>query len=80
MNNKKTKLKFKIIEENDENFKDEKLKKNKENEELLNEYLNSLDPMEITAMDIAKISLGSSFDIEKSIGFLDFKKTKNKTN
>ena len=36
------------------------------------EYINTLTPEENIAYKIAKEHLGSSFDIEKSIGFIDF--------
>lgn len=75
MSNKKTRPKFKIIEEKNENI-DEIQKIKQENENLVIEYINSLDNFEIQAMNIAKRMLQSSFDIEKSIGFLDFKKNK----
>ena len=73
MSNKKIRPKFKIIEEKNENI-DEIQKIKQENENLVIEYINSLDNFEIQAMNIAKRMLQSSFDIEKSIGFLDFKK------
>lgn len=79
MSNKKAKPKFKIIEEKNENI-DEIQKIKQENENLVTEYINSLDDFEIQAMNIAKRMLQSSFDIEKSIGFLDFKKNKNSNN
>jgi hypothetical protein len=78
---KKTKPKFKIIEEKNENINiDEMQKIKQENQILIIEYINSLDDFEIQAMNIAKKMLESSFDIEKSIGFLDFKKNKNNNN
>ena len=45
-----------------------------ENNKLLKIYLQSLNPDEIIALKIAKEHLKSSFDIEKSIGFLQFLK------
>ena len=83
MSNKKVKPKFKIIEEKNKNKNiniDEMQKIRTENENLINEYINSLNDFEIQAMNIAKKMLESSFDIEKSIGFLDFKKNKNSSN
>ena len=41
-------------------------------EAYIKEYLTTLTPEEMIAYNIAKEHLGSSFDIEKSIGFLDF--------
>lgn len=75
------KPKFKIIEEKNENINiDEMQKIRQKNQDLIIEYINSLDDFEIQAMNIAKKMLESSFDIEKSIGFLDFKKNKNSNN
>ena len=75
------KPKFKIIEEKNENINiDEMQKIRQKNQDLIIEYINSLDDFEIQAMNIAKKLLESSFDIEKSIGFLDFKKNKNSNN
>jgi hypothetical protein len=42
-------------------------------ENMLEAYIKSLTPQEKTAHDIAKNHLGSSFSLEKSIGFLKFK-------
>lgn len=46
-------------------------------QEIIQQYIKSLTPMEKVAYDIAKQDLGSSFDISKSIGFLNWLK-KNK--
>lgn len=43
------------------------------------EYINSLDEKEKTALKIAQEQLGSSFNIEKSIGYLKWKEN-NKNN
>ena len=49
-----------------------------ENEEnLLQQYLNTLDEKEILAYNIAKEHLGMSFQLEKSTGYLDWKKQNN---
>ena len=45
--------------------------------EIINEYLISLNGIEKIALKIAQEDLGSSFNIEKSIGFLKWLK-KNK--
>jgi len=45
--------------------------------ETINKYLASLNEIEKIALKIAKEDLGSSFNIEKSIGFLNWIK-KNK--
>lgn len=42
--------------------------------ELVDIYLKQLTPFQIKANEIAKQKLESSYCIEKSIGFLDFKK------
>ena len=47
------------------------------NNELIAGYINSLNPMELKALEIANQQLQSSFDIEKSIGYLEFLKSKN---
>ena len=41
-------------------------------------YLNSLNELEKQALDIAIKSLESSFDLEKTIGYLNFIKSLNK--
>ncbi len=45
-------------------------------EYLLVEYLESLTPIERTAMEIAKRHLGSSFNILKSNGYMKWVKNK----
>ena len=47
------------------------------NKEIITEYINSLNEIQKLALKIAKEDLGSSFNIEKSIGFLNWIK-KNK--
>jgi len=42
--------------------------------ELITKYINSLNTIEKEALNIAKEQLESSFCLEKSIGFLEFKK------
>ncbi len=44
-------------------------------DELVNIYLKQLTPFQIKANEIAKRKLESSYCIEKSIGFLEFKKS-----
>ena len=41
-------------------------------EEQIIEYINQLSEIELIAYEIAKKNLGSSFNIVKSIGFLDW--------
>ena len=41
--------------------------------ELMKKYVESMDDKERVAYEIAKDHLGTSFDLEKSIGFLKFK-------
>ena len=41
--------------------------------DLLSNYINTLDERSKQAYEIAKDHLGTSFDLEKSIGFLNFK-------
>lgn len=45
-------------------------------QEVIDEYINSLKPHEKAAYDIAVNQLESSFDITKSIGFMEFMKSK----
>jgi hypothetical protein len=40
----------------------------------LNKYIESLSEKELKAYNIAKSHLGSSFSLEKSKGFIDWKK------
>ena len=47
-----------------------------EKNKLIEEYLKSLSPIEKQTMQIAKEHLQSSFYLEKSIGFLNWKKKK----
>jgi len=42
-------------------------------EDLLGLYLESLSEKEFKAYEIAKSHLGSTFDLEKSVGFLQWK-------
>jgi hypothetical protein len=51
-----------------------------EHEQLLEEYLSSLNDMERKAYNIAVSKLESSFSLEKSIGFITWKKQNNKDN
>jgi len=41
-------------------------------EALIEKYIESLEPHEKQAYEIAKNHLESSFDVEKSIGFIQF--------
>ena len=45
-------------------------------EELIEEYINTLSPLELQVMKIAKEDLETSFDIRKSIGFISWIKKK----
>ena len=52
------------------------MKQEKEQQErMLNEYIKSLTEREYKAYMIAKSHLESSFDLEKSIGYKEWKKT-----
>lgn len=55
---------------------------NNSKNEIINEYIESMNEKEKQALEIAQSHLGSSFDIEKCIGFLKFyeKKIKNNDN
>jgi hypothetical protein len=48
-------------------------------ERMLNEYIKSLTEREYKAYMIAKSHLESSFDLEKSIGYKEWKKTQLST-
>jgi hypothetical protein len=46
-------------------------------EELVDEFIKTLDPLEQKTLMIARDHLESSFDILKSIGFIEFKKKRD---
>ena len=69
MSNIKSKKKFKIVEDNHQN------EDNQQNE-LINNYINSLSELEKEALNIANRMLESSFNLEKSIGFKEYIKNK----
>ena len=79
------KKKFKIIQDisnNNQNNNNNNNNNNNSNQNiksinLIQEYLNSLDEFEKQAINIAEKSLETSFDIEKCIGFIKFKKSYN---
>tara|TARA_A100001015_G_C14417160_1_gene491513 strand:+ start:107 stop:310 length:204 start_codon:yes stop_codon:yes gene_type:complete len=62
--------------------KNDNIKDNIENkiELLKKEYLKTLKPIELIALNIAKKNLETSFSLEKSIGFLDYIKKINDEN
>lgn len=75
-NNKK--FKIKIIKDGDpSNPNNENIESKKDFTKLIELYIQSLDNFELQALEIAKRMLKSSFDIEKSIGFLEFLKSNN---
>jgi len=49
----------------------------KESVKDIEEYLNSLNDKEKQALEIAKSHLESSFSLEKSIGYINWKNNKN---
>jgi hypothetical protein len=49
-----------------------------ETRNLEQEYLNTLTPKEMKSYLIAKDHLGSTFDLKKAIGFLEWKKKEQK--
>jgi hypothetical protein len=51
--------------------------KSKKMESLLQQYIKSLDEKELQAYHIAKSHLGSSFNLEKSVGFLKWLEKQN---
>ena len=54
------------------------ISRDKKREALVKAYLKNMSKEERQAYDIAKSHLESSFDIEKSIGFLNYIKTLEK--
>ena len=44
----------------------------KNNDDMIQQYIESLTTIELKALDIAKTQLLSSFSIEKSIGFIEW--------
>ena len=55
-------------------FKDKKISEPVDvNESMSDKYIKQLNPLELIAYEIAKSRLKTSFDIEKSIGFIAFK-------
>jgi hypothetical protein len=56
----------------------ESIKKNISEAEFMDMYLKSLPEKEKKGYEIAKSHLGMSFQLEKSVGFLEFKKNESK--
>lgn len=46
----------------------------------IEQYIKSLTPIELLILELAQSHLESSFDIEKSIGYIDFIKNHNNSN
>ena len=44
--------------------------------DLLKEYLDQMGPFDRVVLEVAKRQLGMSFDLKRSIGYLDFVKDK----
>ena len=57
----------------------ESLKKTELKQALIDEYLRSLDEMELIAYNIAKSHLGTLFSVEKSNHYLDWFKARSAT-
>ena len=45
----------------------------------IEQYIQSLTPVELLILKLAQSHLESSFDIEKSIGYIEFLKNNNKS-
>jgi hypothetical protein len=45
-------------------------------QDIINEYINNLNEQELIVLNIAKTQLETSFDISKSIGFIEWIKNK----
>jgi hypothetical protein len=52
----------------------ESLRKNESEAVIINNYLKTLSEKEKKGLEIAKSHLGMSFQLEKSLGYLEFKK------
>lgn len=61
--------------DNDDNNDNNNLKL----QDVIDKYIESLNEMEQLTLEVAKQQLESSFDIHKSIGFIDYLKTNNIT-
>lgn len=48
-------------------------------EKQLNDYLNTLTPLEMKGYHIAKDHLGCTFDLKKSLGFIAYKQKMDET-
>lgn len=44
---------------------------------IIQKYINSLNEQEVLILNLAKQHLNTSFDIKKSIGFIEWKKKQN---
>uniref|UniRef100_A0A6C0JJG0 Uncharacterized protein n=1 Tax=viral metagenome TaxID=1070528 RepID=A0A6C0JJG0_9ZZZZ len=53
----------------------ESIRKNESEAILIDNYWKTLSEKEKKGLEIAKSHLGMSFQLEKSLGYLDFKKT-----
>ena len=51
--------------------------KQSKNSKLIKKYINSLNEQELLILNLAKQHLKTSFDIEKSIGFIEWKNKNN---
>jgi hypothetical protein len=56
----------------DKGIKKEKVEDVKVEDAMSDKYIKQLNPLELIAYEIAKSRLKTSFDIEKSIGFIGF--------
>lgn len=54
------------------------ISRDKKKEEIIKKYIKNMTKEEKQAYEIAKSHLESSFDVEKSIGFLNYLKTLEK--
>jgi hypothetical protein len=57
----------------------ESVKKNITERELQDQYLNSLSEKDRKGYEIAKSHLGMSFQLDKSLGYLEFKKKQSES-
>lgn len=62
----------------DTSGKNDKDDKNENLQALLDAYVASLSPLAKKGLEIARSHLESSFSLEKSIGFMEFVKSKEK--
>lgn len=64
----------------EDNYEDDNYEDDNYEDNFIQEYINSLNEQELIVLQIAKKQLESSFDISKSIGFLNWLNKNNLDN